>query len=375
MTGEPWTDPRRADVFAMMTGDYPNIGDALIRERVFAWVRDLTDDADVYVGSAPSQWMERLGVRPFDRVYGTRQIGRWFAALLRARRPVLVVEPGELDLGPGVLLRQIAYLAFAVVTRAKGGVVVLPPRAVARGASGASAAVHRLMCTVAQLVWWRNASSVRAIGSGELAPDVAFSEPVYWGGVDEPRTALVVSMRGPRAWPGEQWVEAVRTFAHGAGLEVVCVAQVRQDEERAAELARALRGTHLAWGETSDVEHEQILRDLYRRAALTVSDRLHVLILAALGGAVPVEMAPDPAPKVAEHFATIGYRDLTCDARSATADRMRAHLAVSLARTGEIRQAVLAAQRALGEVERAVLAAAAVPGVAARPAPRPPAIR
>ena len=64
-----------ARVFAMMTGDYPNIGDALIRERVFAWVRKATDAADVYVGSAPQQWMERLGVRDVDRVYSTRQVG------------------------------------------------------------------------------------------------------------------------------------------------------------------------------------------------------------------------------------------------------------------------------------------------------------
>lgn len=348
-----------ARVFAMMTGDYPNIGDALIRERVFAWVRKATDAADVYVGSAPQPWMDRLGVRDIDRVYSTRQVGTFFAALLRSKKAALVVEPGELDLGRQMLLRHAVYLLFAATVRAKGGVVVLPPRAVARNAFGPSVWVHRKMCVLAQHVWWRNARSLVTIGRGELAPDVAFGEPVYWGEARTPRNRLVVSMRGPRPWPGDSWVDAVAGFAKESGLEIVCAPQVRQDEARAKKLANVLGGTFLPWGNGSDVEHEQELRRLYQQAALTVSDRLHVLILASLGGSVPAELAPNPAPKVAEHFEAIGYGGASMDSALADVPAMWAFLERAAGRSAELRDTVLRAQADLSGIEQAVLAAIA----------------
>lgn len=347
----PMTQPR---VFAMMTGDYPNIGDALIRERVFAWARKAASAADVYVGSAPPAWMVRLGVRRSDRVYSTRQLGSFFVAILRARRPVLVVEPGELDLSARMLVRQIAYLVFAATTRAKGGAVVLPPRAVARDAFRPSVWVHRLTCRLSQHVWWRNARSVEAVGCGTLAPDVAFSEPTYWDDAVA-RSKLVVSMRGPRPWPGDQLLKAIRSFADESGLEIVCVPQVRQDEERARELASALGGEYLPWGDRSDVDHEAALRSLYRETAITVSDRLHVLILAALGGAVPAELAPGPAPKVREHFEAIGYRGTSMDSAMADDEQAVAFLRNAYSRSAEIRTAVQTARATLTEIEQTVL--------------------
>lgn len=351
-------------VFAMMTGDYPNIGDALIRERVFAWVRTATEAADVYVGSAPQRWLERLGVRASDRVYSTRQLGSFFGALVRSRRPALVVEPGELDLSARMLARQFAYLVFAATVRVKGGAVVLPPRAVARGAFGPSVWVHRAMSRISQHVWWRNTRSLDVVGHGALAPDVAFSEPAYWDD-DVARGKLVVSMRGPRPWPGDQWVRAVRSFADESGLDVVCVPQVRQDETRARELAEALGGVHLPWGDRGDIDHEAELRSLYRQTAITVSDRLHVLILASLGGAVPVELAPSPASKVREHFAAVGYRGVSMDSATADAAQLIPFLRGARGRSPEVRRVVLRAQATLAELERTVLDA-----VSGRGAPR-----
>lgn len=350
----------RTRVFAMMTGDYPNIGDALIRERVFAWVRKATGAADTYVGSAPCAWLERLCVRTSDRVYTTRQLGPFFSALVRSRRPALVVEPGELDLSARMFARQVAYLLFAATARMKGGTVVLPPRAVAHGAFGPSVWVHRATCRLAQHVWWRNAQSLAAVGRGALAPDVAFGEPAYW--IDgAARRKLVVSMRGRRPWPGERWVRAVRSFADEAGLEVVCAPQVRQDETRARELAEALGGVHVPWGDCSDAEHEARLRGLYRRAAVTVSDRLHVLILASLGGSVPAELAPDPAPKVSQHFEAVGYQGVSLDSETADDAQLTAFLRGTPGRAAEIRAVVLSARAALDEIEQTVLSAVTVP--------------
>lgn len=351
----------RTRVFAMMTGDYPNIGDALIRERVFAWVRKATGAADTYVGSAPWAWLERLCVRASDRVYTTRQLGAFFGALLRSRRPALVVEPGELDLSARMFARQVAYLLLAATARVKGGTVVLPPRAVAHDVFGPSVWVHRATCRLAQHVWWRNARSLAAVGRGALAPDVAFSEPAYWI-EGTARRKLVVSMRGPRPWPGDRWLRAVRSFADEAGLEVVCAPQVRQDEARAQELAEALGGVYQPWSDHGDAEHEARLRGLYRRAAVTVSDRLHVLILASLGGSVPVELAPDPAPKVREHFEAVGYHGVSLDSAAADEAALVEFLHGAADRGDEIRTVVLGARAALEEIERTVLSAVTGPG-------------
>ena len=92
-----------------------------------------------------------------------------------------------------------------------------------------------------------------------------------------------------------------------------------------------------------------------RQTAITVSDRLHVLILASLGGAVPGRLPPSPASKVREHFAAVGYKGVSMDSATADAVQLIAFLRGARGRSPEVRRVVLRAQAMLDELERLVL--------------------
>jgi hypothetical protein len=85
-----------------------------------------------------------------------------------------------------------------------------------------------------------------------------------------------------------------------------------------------------------------------------ISDRMHVLVLAALCGALPVELVPRPTAKISAAFATIGVTDITLDATAGGADELRAFLTAQLERADEMSDAVDAASARLGEIETVI---------------------
>src|SRR5690606_38403416 len=138
------------------------------------------------------------------------------------------------------------FLAETVIVRLKRGVVVRPPRGI-RAPSFPSSRLHGLAARLSQVALWRDAVSAATAGGGELAPDIGFAaEPTNSGAQ---REELVVSLRGARPFPGTAWIDAVRATAEAAGLKIRAVVQVREDEERARDLADALGGEFEPWGD------------------------------------------------------------------------------------------------------------------------------
>jgi exopolysaccharide biosynthesis predicted pyruvyltransferase EpsI len=164
-------------------------------------------------------------------------------------------------------------------------------------------------------------------------------------------------MRGDRPYPDAQWIEAIREFAHTQGLTVQTVTQVLEDDSRGTELAAALGGKHFGWDGTDPLRHEALLRDRYAETQMVVSDRLHVLILAALSGAIPCEMVTDPKPKVQANFDTIGYMNMS-QAVTADADLI-GFLERQLSRRAELTQRLMAAKATLRVISTKVSAAVA----------------
>jgi hypothetical protein len=83
---------------------------------------------------------------------------------------------------------------------------------------------------------------------------------------------------------------------------------------------------------------------------------MHVLVLAALSGAVPVELVPTPTGKISAAFATIGIHGIALDASEATAEAMQQFLREQVTRAAEVREQVNAADRHLSAVEADVRA-------------------
>lgn len=347
--------PRPIRTFVSLTGPAGNIGDALIRRGGLAWARGTSDQLVAYVGDAPDVWLRQLGVPTGTRVLRSkRSVARWLWLLATSPgRPVLVFEAGEVPLDRGNVLRETVFLAETLIVRLKRGVIVRPPRGI-RAPTQPALWLHARAARLSQITLWRDAGSAALADDGRVVPDIGFGAGIRPGLSDDARDELVVSLRGARPFPDAAWVSAVRDTAASAGLRIRAVVQVREDEDRARELAAALGGEVEPWGDTDPVTQEEALRARYDRARLVISDRMHVLVLAALSGAAPAELVPHPTGKIAAAFATIGLHGITHDSAPGDGDAMRQFLAAQLDRADEVRRHITDAAQQLHDIESEV---------------------
>ena len=347
--------PRPTRTFVSLTGPAGNLGDALIRRGTLDWARNTSDELIAYVGAAPDEWLRQLGIPDNAIVLRDKSsVPRWLWMLLTARhRPVLVFEAGEVPLDRGNVLRELVFLAETLVVRLKRGVVVRPPRGI-RAPTNPALWIHAGAARLSQVALWRDATSASLAGGRRIAPDIGFAAGIREGRVH--RDELIVSLRGARPHPDAAWVEAVRRTTAAEGLSIRTVVQVREDQARARELADALGGVFDPWGDTDAVTQEERLRQQYEGARLVISDRMHVLVLAALSGAVPVELVPRPTNKISAAFATIGLTGVSLDAAEHDAHGMQEFLSSQLTRADEVRDRVAEADRQLRDVEAEVRA-------------------
>ncbi|MFW7413861.1 polysaccharide pyruvyl transferase family protein [Demequina sp. SO4-18] len=314
-------------MFAVATGAYGNIGDAVIRRQVLEWFSEESRaGAHVYVGSAPDEWIRQLRLPDSTRIYRSDSKWRWLRKAALGRGPrFLALDPGEVPLAHRDVPSEIVLLALTACLRIRKSVVIRPPRGVGR-TSSAGVWIHRLAVKLSTVSMWRNSDSLALIRFGEKAPDAAFSGEWKAGQSPEERDVLVISYRGARPYPRRAVLDAIRGLAQLHDLKLVCVSQVSSDRDRNAALATELAemgATHLDWVVGDDIRHETALRALYGRARFVLSDRLHVLILAAMEGAVPIEYVDSPKPKVRVTFSNIGVEGVSVDA-TATSSNLQA---------------------------------------------------
>jgi hypothetical protein len=340
-------------VFVSLNGDFPNIGDAVIRRMALDWVRT-NEGVYAYTANAPDMWLEQVGVLPTDTLFRSRSsFGSWAKAILTSpKRPVLVLEPGEVVLDKANLRRELGLLAIFIIVRLKRGVIILPPRAIAKP-HPITTFVHKMSIRLANTVLWRDEPSMKAMRFGKSSPDIAFGLDLRVGQATSERGTLMVTMRGRRAMQAPAWHDAIVRFAAEENLSIITFAQVRDDEDRAAELALRLGGTHLRWVD-NDLAHEALLREAYDKARYVISDRLHVLIISSLSGAAPVELASKPAAKIATHFARIGVHDVSMDTTHESEDAIVGFLKTRSVQTPEVLKHVRAAHESIGSWRRIV---------------------
>lgn len=347
--------PRATRTFVSLTGPAGNIGDALIRRETLGWALGTSDDLVAYTGDSPEVWLRQLGLPDQAIVLRSKSsVPRWLRLLVVApRRPVLVFEAGEIPLDRGNGLRELVFLAETLIVRVKGGVVVRPPRGI-RAPSWPALTIHRLAARLSQVTLWRDEATLATARCGRLAPDIGFSAGVRAGLPWGERSELLVSLRGARPLPDATWLSAVRDAAEHAGLTIRTVVQVREDEGRARELAEMLGGEFEAWGDTDPLVQEERLRQRYDAAQLVISDRMHVLVLAALSGAVPVELVPRPTSKITNAFAAIGLHGVSVDSSTSDEVRLRDALRPTPARAAEVSDRVRIAAASLAVIRKEI---------------------
>jgi len=345
-------------VFVRGTGQEDNIGDVVLRRALFDRLRQ-AGELHIYLADASTDFIASLELGPRDEVY--RDMRTWKIALLRSlvrRSTWFVDKPGEVLLTSDIYKGQRSLLPLLIAVRLRGG-RVLRLGVGQRSPNPDMTPSFRRLYRISNAVLWRDSQSASDFGIGNVMPDWGFEAPRALP-VETKRDLLVVSYRGDRPELSQTTLDRIRAFAVEHALEIVAVTQVQRDGDRSDELARALGGVAEPWPlDKSHAEQERDLRNIYRRTAMVLSDRLHVLIVAATEGAVPVNLVEVPDIKVARHFDVIGYRSITVAASGDGAGRDQQDVSVALSaqmeRADEIKTAMETAARRIEELSAAVL--------------------
>lgn len=156
----------------------------------------------------------------------------------------------------------------------------------------------------------RDGDSESALGfSVEVLPDLAFAaHPTASNtlGPDAGRSFVALSFRADDA-PNEKLVEKlVREIRHD-GLVPIFVTQVRRDDRRHQEFAKAFDAEVLDWPDARP-HSEQLkrVRKIYRESAFVVSNRLHALIFGIESGAHAVEADTSGRRKIETTLGSLG---------------------------------------------------------------------
>ncbi|WP_157096444.1 glycosyltransferase [Microbacterium arborescens] len=274
--------PRARAFFINPSGQRDNIGDSVLRRPYIEALRSV-GRVHVLVGG-DEQYASGLGLSSADHVYTSRR--SWLLSALRhglSGRLHYAMNAGEIVLRGDFIRTSVWQLPIMLVARCGGGRVVA--WGIARRAGRQPALpLLRLSLALCTSVYWRDQTS--ALGASEVVmPDWAFSASELTSS-DADRSRLVVSFRSDRPALSDEQVDALRSYADREGLVLTVATQVRRDEESGRALAVRLDAELMEWPPASShAEQERRVRELYRSAAMVVSDRIHVLILAAMEGA------------------------------------------------------------------------------------------
>lgn len=300
------------EVYVSARGQGDNLGDSVLRRGLLGLLRPL-GRLNVNVVGLGEGYRAALGLGPDDRLVDDART--WGRELVRgaARGYVYGFNAGETYADPAYARHVLKMAPLLALSRLRGGYAVH----VGLGLRAPHPVWGRLLgagLLVCDEVAWRDAESRSWTGRGRVAPDLAYREGAPTSALLEDdgasRDLLAVSLRGDRPAPDRVWLDVVRQVAHELGLTVVAVPQVGRDTPRATELARALGGDVLPWDGVDHAAAEKVVRDVYGRSALVVSDRLHALVLGHTEGAVPVGLGTAPVGKLTRTLATVGAGDV-----------------------------------------------------------------
>lgn len=347
---------RRA-IFVPGRGQYENIGDIILRRPLIDWMR-ANGTVHVYVGNSPEAYDKALGLTDQDKVYHSFLSwylnGVWHAIRFDAH---YIFKPGEIQLSFTGLKEHVAMLPLLALVRLGNGKVIR----IGSGARNFSFIPKLFMMPsiwLSNLIMWRDPITTRYMGSGETMPDLAFVE----GTNDaehlplKERNVLVVSVRGDREHPSDEWLEAIKLYSVKHSLKVVVVTQVYRDSNLSVTLSHKLGADIVDWdGENHDLQEEK-LRKLYEHTHTAVSDRLHVLITAYTHGALPVGMLSYSSDKVKRHFDAVGVQNICIFTKGMNKDSIFSAMQEILKNRSMILSALSATRQKLQDIKKQISA-------------------
>lgn len=299
-------------IFIPVIGQFVNIGDTLHRKILLSWLKREDLKLHVFVGKAPQSFIEALGLRTSDKLYTSYL--KWALSMFISsikEKTGFIYNPGELTMSSKRLLLEIGLLPFHFFIKLRKGFIVRVGIAAKSDIDIRFKTLWNKIFAFSDKIYWRTEKSHIGFKMGQVIPDLAFYDTDAEIDLSSKRK-LIISMRGDRVAPTEEWFEIMRSFISRNELEAVVVSQVRIDNERTEEIARKLSVKSYIWEDnvTHNVQ-EELLNNLYRGSVMSISDRLHVLIAAFTKGVIPVNLTVSFSSKVQDHFDVINLKNVT----------------------------------------------------------------
>lgn len=277
-------------LFSSISAQADNLGDIEIRLSTLLLMGNRYRKNVIYCGTMPAGYIEMF--RSVPATFLSSRLAFMvvlFLAVVRGRASLLFAP------GPVLLQRNLAasgkslfLLVVVIMIRCTGGSVFVVGRSL-RGRARFAVFLERQLQHLSNFYTLRDEVSVEVLRSGALVvPDMALlSEPVVEPGL---RSEVGISLRFDRGHDLGLLDELVRR-CESLSMPVVLISQVRRDDEKHRSLARRWKCGSLLWENRAHVDQYDRLREFYKRADLVITDRLHVAILAASSGVVPLEIA------------------------------------------------------------------------------------
>lgn len=339
-------------IFVLCSGQDDNLGDVVLRRSLLDTLRPI-GELHIYLSGASPEFISGLDLGGHDRIYTELSAWRRNAYRSALRRKTWIVDkPGELQVNGRVLRSQVRLVPLLLLTKVRGG------RSYRLGigqrdSNPSLARSFRTLYRLADLVTWRDTESLADFQIGRLAPDWGFEKVLVRAEkVITRRDLIVLSYRSDRPMLGSNAIDAIRRSADAQDLSIMVICQVKRDAPRSQELARAVGGELIDWVEgVSYQEQESSLRSAYQRAALVISDRLHVLIVATAEGAIPLCITTYPEEKIQRHFNAISFPSVALDVSQHTSARIEKILERQLGRRADILRSRRLAVKAIAEIK------------------------
>jgi hypothetical protein len=307
-----------------LVGQFENLGDIILRRQLARWLAP-AGQLNVYVGPATAEYVEGLELPADARVH--TDLMAWMRSILAAEGgSSFAFMPGEVVLSRDHIRDHLGVLPAVAAVKARGGKVIRVGEGIR--ADSRLAALMRPSVLAADVLAWRDELTRSVFGRGTVMPDLAFAEGSSQSELDAldaaaDRPYLAVSLRADRPAQDAVWLAAVRAAAQQLGLRILAVSQVKMDAASAERLGRELDADVLPWDPAAESGQEERLRAAYRRSALVLSDRLHVLIAGLTEGAVPLGLTQGgQQAKVARNFEAAGLPGVGVDGTGWSADRL-----------------------------------------------------
>ena len=307
-------------IYVSAVGQEDNIGDSILRRAYLDTLRTagplhvLVPDDDRYISG--------LGLCAQDVSYRSRD--RWRGAVIRAAARgdiAFALNAGEATLDADYAKYCGRVAAIAAVAKLRRSKIVIAGSGFRPGFSGGAPWSVRTLARRGAFVSWRDAETQQAAGAGTVAPDWAFGLGRNSGLLRSPRHGaerdlLVISLRAAGPAPSRSRGAEIGALAASLDLEPVVLVQVARDNEIAQHTAQDNGFRCLPWLDGDHAEREELVRSVYARSRLVISNRVHALILGITEGAVPVAPAEWGSVKSERIFRAAGIGGVTAAASS-----------------------------------------------------------